>query len=253
MQLPLQGLQVLVTRPAHQAGRFANLLTASGAQPKLFPVIAIEAVSTAPASLLALHQQAYDWVIFISANAVECGLSLLADSSCLAPLKLGAIGKQTASTLKRYGLNPAVVPEQGFTSEDFLAAPELQELHRQRVLIVRGDAGREVLAATLTERGAQVSYANVYQRCLTGSAAELKQLHANQQLDIICITSSEILHKLLQHIPAETWIYQLPLVVGSERIAITAQQLGFNNRIMVATSPADDDMLAALLKWQQGK
>jgi hypothetical protein len=41
--------------------------------------------------------------------------------------------------------------------------------------------------------------------------------------------------------------------VGSERIAITAQQLGFNNRIMVATSPADDDMLAALLKWQQGK
>lgn len=251
MQLPLQGLRVLVTRPAHQAGRFSELVTAAGALPQLFPVMAIETVRTAPDSLLQIKQAAYDWVIFISANAVESGLKLLSDYPCLEKIKIGAIGKQTAAVLSKYGLTQVIAPETGFTSEDFLALTALQDLHNQHILIVRGDAGREVLADTLKQRGAKVVYAKVYQRCSIGSGAKLKQVHAEQPLDIICITSTEILQNLLQLLGTETWIYQLPLVVGSERIAAYAQQLGFNNRIIVATSPADDAMLAALIEWRQ--
>lgn len=257
MSLPLQDLQVLVTRPAHQAGHFYDQLLAAGAQPKLFPLISIQPVATAPASLRQImtppHNPAYDWVIFISANAVELGLNLVHDTTGLTHLKLGAIGKQTAAVLQRYGLTATVTPEQGFTSEDFLAHDELQNLVGQHVLIVRGESGRELLADTLKQRGAEVSYAQVYQRKAMGSAAVLKQLHAQQQLDIICITSREILQNLLQLLPAETWIYQQTLLVGSERIAAYAQQLGFNNSIIVATSPTDDAMLAALIQWQQDK
>lgn len=251
MQLPLQGLQVLVTRPAHQAGRFHDLLITAGAQPRLFPVMAIEPVTTAPASLLQISNHAYDWVIFISANAVESSLKFFSADTCLDQFKLGAIGKQTAAALKQQGLTAAFVPEAGFTSEDFLALPELQDLTGQQVLIIRGETGRELLADTLRQRGACVSYADVYRRSAIGSAAILKQLHAKRQLDIICVTSREVLTNLLQLLPPETWIYQLPIVVGSERIAAYAQQLGFNNRIIVATSPADDAMLAALIQWQQ--
>ena len=257
MPLPLQGLQVLVTRPVHQAGRFCDLLLAAGAEPKLFPLLSIQPVALAPASLLQItttaHDKAYDWVIFISANAVEFGLSLLNDMTSLARLKLGAIGKQTATVLQQYGLTVTVTPEQGFTSEDLLALDELQQLAGQRILIIRGDSGRELLADTLKQRGADVSYAQVYQRSATGSVAGLKQLHAKQQLDIICVTSREILQNLLQLLQAETWIYQQALVVGRERIAAYAQQLGFNNSIIVATSPADDAMLAALIQWRQDK
>ena len=145
------------------------------------------------------------------------------------------------------------MPEQGFTSEDLLALDQLQNLAGQRILIVRGDSGRELLADTLEQRGADVSYAQVYRRSATGSATVLKQLHAKQQLDIICVTSREILQNLLQLLQAETWIYQQALVVGSERIAAYSQQQGFNNSIIVATSPADDAMLAALIQWQQDK
>lgn len=251
MQLPLQGLQVLVTRPAHQAGCFNELLLAAGAQPELFPVMAIETVRVAPDSLLQIKHAAYDWVIFISANAVEASLKLLNQHASLEKLKIGAIGKQTAAVLGKYGLTKVITPETGFTSEDFLALNALQDLHNQQVLIVRGDAGRELLADTLRQRGANVVYANVYQRYSIGSGAKLKQLHAAQSLDIICITSREILQNLLQLLDTETWIYQLPLVVGSERIAAYAQRIGFNNRIIVATSPADDAMLAALIQWRQ--
>lgn len=253
MHLPLQGLQVLVTRPAHQAGRFHDLLLAAGAVPRLLPLLFIQPVTTAPASLLEITADAYDWVIFISANAVEAGLGFFGDYAGLHRLKLGAIGKQTAATLQRYGLTNILTPEQGFTSEDFLALNQLQNLARQRILIVRGESGREFLAETLKQRGANVRYADVYQRNATGSAALLKQLHAKQQLDIICVTSSEILRNLLRLLPQDAWIYQIALVVGSERIAAYAQQLGFNNSIIVATSPTDDAMLAALIQRQQDK
>ncbi|WP_298608122.1 uroporphyrinogen-III synthase [uncultured Thiothrix sp.] len=251
MNLPLTDIQVLVTRPAHQAGRFYELLLAAGAKPQLFPVMAIEPINQAPDSLLAIHQQAYDWVIFISANAVEYGLNFFHDLTCFKATKLGAIGKQTAASLNKYGLQPNLVPEQGFTSEDFLTLPPVQDLTGQQVLIVRGDAGREVLAETLSARGAKVSYATVYQRSVTGSAQTLKQLHDTHGLDIICITSSEILRNLLQLLEPETWIYQYPIVVGSERISFYAQQRGFKHKIIVARSPADDEMLAALIQWQQ--
>lgn len=251
MNLPLAGLQVLVTRPAHQAGRFHELLLNAGAKPQLFPVIAIEPAKQAPDSLLAIHQQAYDWIIFISANAVACGLSFFQDFSSLQATQLGAIGKQTAAALNKYGLQPSLVPEQGFTSEDFLALPPVHDLTGKKVLIVRGDTGREVLAETLSARGAKVSYAKVYQRRVTGSASALKQLHDTHSIDIICITSSEILRNLLQVLAAETWIYHYPILVGSERIAADAQQRGFKHKIIVAKSPADDAMLAALIQWQQ--
>lgn len=251
MNLPLAGLQVLVTRPAHQAGRFHELLLTAGAKPQLFPVMAIEPAQQAPDSLLAVHQQVYDWIIFISANAVECGLSFFPELNHFKATHLAAIGKQTAAALNRHGLQPSLVPEQGFTSEDFLALPPVHDLTGQQVLIVRGDTGREVLAETLSARGAKVSYAQVYQRHVTGSAPALKQLHDTHGIDIICITSSEILRNLLQVLATEPWIYHYPILVGSERIAADAQQYGFKHKIIVAQSPADDAMLAALIQWQQ--
>lgn len=251
MNLPLAGLQVLVTRPAHQAGRFHELLLNAGAKPRLFPVMAIEPVTSPPETLLAMPKQAYDWVIFISANAVESSLGFFPDLSSFQSTQLGAIGKQTAAALRNYGLEPHLVPEQGFTSEDFLALPQVQYLIGQDILIIRGDAGRELLGETLSARGATVSYANVYRRSVTGSAQALKQIHLAAALDIICITSSEILRNLLQLLATETWIYRYPLLVGSERIAAYAEQCGFQHKIIVAHSPADDEMLAALIQWRQ--
>lgn len=251
MHLPLEGIQVLVTRPAHQARQFQELLLDVGAKPTLFPVMAIEPVKLAPTSLLKITEQVYDWVIFISANAVEYGLGFFSNYSSLQTVKLGAIGKQTAAALEKYGLKVAVVPDTGFTSEDFLALNELQNLVGQKVLIVRGQTGRELLGESLQARGAELSYATVYKRSVLGSASDLKQIQVTQELDIICVTSSEILRNLLQLAQPDTWIYQQVLLVGSERIATYAQQLGFKKRIIVAASPADHDMLAALIKWQQ--
>lgn len=249
----LQGLHVVVTRPAQQAAAFCQQLQQAGATVIAFPVIAITPVSDSRAAQAVLAQlDSYDAVIFISANAVEHGLALLsaAQRACLQHLTLGAIGKQTAQALQQHGYAVPWLPASGFTSEDFLALPQTQAVAGKRILIVRGVGGRELLAETLRTRGAQVDYVDVYQRSRPAhDPAELKQRHARAELDIIAITSSEGLENLLAMLDYPAWLYNVPLLVGSQRLLASARQAGFTGTIVIADNPSDAAMMQALHHW----
>lgn len=248
-QKALQGLHILVTRPTHQAGAFKQLIEQAGATAHLIPLIEIQSLELIAEFLEKINQpNAYQLIIFISTNAVEHGLTIL-PRSLLTIAQLGAIGKATAATLRAHGLYAKFVPEAGFRSEDFLALPDLQQLDGQRVLIVRGLGGRELLAQTLQQRGAQVDYADVYKRiCPPSSVQRLKQLQQSTPLDIIALTSSEGLYYLAETCTDAAW-HAIPLLVGSQRTALEAQALGFQ-RLIVAENPSDSAMFTALLRWQ---
>ena len=64
----------MVTRPAGQATHLAEALVDLGAQPVLYPVLAIEAVND-PTPILdaAIRLDQYDWAMFVSPNAVRPG------------------------------------------------------------------------------------------------------------------------------------------------------------------------------------
>lgn len=258
MSETLHGLNVVVTRPAHQAAGFRHLLEQAGAQAILFPVMEVRPPTDLAAATARLSQlPSYDVALFISANAVEFGLSLLdgQQRNALQQLTLGAIGKQTAKVLQQHGFTAAWVPAQGFSSEDFLALPATQQLAGKRILIFRGEGGRELLADTLLQRGASVDYVAVYQRqgilCPKVAASRLKHLHEHQQLDIIAITSSEGLLNLLAMLDNPDWIKTVPLLVGSQRMVDTARQAGFSGTIVIADNPGNEAMLQALTDWAQ--
>ncbi|MBJ6610496.1 MAG: uroporphyrinogen-III synthase [Candidatus Thiothrix moscowensis] len=251
----LCGLHVVVTRPAHQAARFCQLVEQAGGKVIPFPVMDIAPPhNPIAAQTLLTGLQDYDVVIFISANAVRFGLSLLdaAQRQTLQHLTLGAIGKQTAEQLQQHGYNTSLVPLSGFTSEDFLALPATQQLAGKRILIFRGEGGRELLADSLRQRGASVDYVEVYRRLRPSNAATpLKQHHENRQLDIIAITSSEGLLNLLALLDNPAWIKTLPLLVGSQRMVETARQAGFSTTLVIADNPGDEAMFQALTHWAQ--
>lgn len=253
----LNGLIVVVTRPPHQAARFQQMLEAAGAQVVLFPLMSIQSPGN-PGQVLARLAQlhTYDVVLFISANAVAFGMALLDEGQkqVLASLTVGAIGKKTAQALNAQGLPVHWVPANGFTSEDFLALPAVQHLDGKRILIFRGDGGRELLAETLRKRGAVVEYVDVYQRiCPQISPLVLKQHHEQRQLDIIAITSSEGIGNLLALAGSPDWITTIPLLVGSQRMVETARQAGFTGNLVLANDPGDEAMFAALTNWVQEK
>lgn len=250
----LNGLGVLVTRPAHQAGHLCDLIAAAGGRPIRFPTLAIRDLSDSPAVDALLARLAdYQLAIFISPNAVRYGLAAIARHGGLpAKLRLATVGHGSAVALEQtLGRAPDIVPTDTYDSEALLALPALLQVAGQRILILRGEGGRELLADTLRQRGASVDYAEVYRReCPAPKRAEQDWL---EKADIISITSSEALQNLMAMIPAQQRAQLLAkqLVVISERTALLAQQLGFHHPPIVTTRAGDEAILQAISDWTQ--
>jgi uroporphyrinogen-III synthase len=130
----------------------------------------------------------------------------------------------------------------------------MQAVQGQRILIVRGEGGRDELADTLSERGADVQYLNVYKRIIPSTNnAHVIALLEQHQLDVITATSGEVLQNLLIMLDAAHHqpLFSLPLIVVSDRIKQLATELGFK-RIAVADSPSDEAILETVNQSNRG-
>ncbi|MCK5718169.1 MAG: uroporphyrinogen-III synthase [Thiomargarita sp.] len=235
----LTGLNILITRPAHQAEHLCQLISAEGGHPVRCPVIEIIDI----ADKNALHNccDTKDFAIFISTNAVEKTLFSLGDFPQTLPII--SVGKRTAETLKIWGLN-ARCAAPPFNSESVLALPELQEISGKQIVIFRGEGGRELLADTLRKRGAIVTYINVYRRI----QPTIPDAIANTHIDIITVTSVESLHNFFNLFEEKSWITTASLVVMSTRVYHKAEQMGLKIPLFVAPNASDEGLLNAVLQ-----
>ncbi|MDP2827716.1 MAG: uroporphyrinogen-III synthase [Sulfuricellaceae bacterium] len=250
---PLQGLGVLVTRPAHQAANLARLISDAGGEPILFPVLEILDPSDQTALLATLSRlDAFDLAIFISPNAVNKAMNLiLARRSWPASLGVAAIGKGSRRELLRYGMENVLVPENRFDSEGLLALPSLQAMQGRQVVIFRGEGGRELLGDTLMARGAALEYAECYRRGKpTLDAAPLLHRWARGEIHAVTVTSSESLHNLFDLLGklGQQWLRKTPLFAPHEKIAALGASLGLES--VIVTPEGDEGMLAGLIEWQ---
>jgi uroporphyrinogen-III synthase len=239
---------VLVTRPADQAEGLCRRIEARGGRAVRFPTVEICAPAD-PGAAQARLSERWDIVVFISRNAVAGALSLAGDALRECPSRLASVGRATAAAMSGAGLTPSLVPDAGFDSEALLDMPALRNVAGSRVLIVRGEGGRELLAATLAERGAEVGYAEVYRRTAAAPATVSQTARWQESLGLLTATSDEVLRNLLLLVPAlaHPWLKALPLAVLSGRNAATARALGFV-RVAVAPQPGDDGIVAALCR-----
>ncbi len=251
----LAGLGVLVTRPEPQAAPLARLLEAHGARVYRLAAIELQAREDRAALRAALGPlDRFNWIVFVSANAVRFGRYLLDGHR---DLKLVAIGPATAAALNQAGSRVALVPDEGFDSEALLASPELSHVQGQRVLIVRGDGGRELLAEELRTRGATVSYAEVYQRrCarpVPGAVAAVEAEWSRGGIQAVTATSAELLRCLaeLLGVRGRELLIGSVLLAGGERIAAAARAAGHVGPIVVARQPDDVGLVDALLEWRR--
>jgi uroporphyrinogen-III synthase len=237
----------MVTRPEQQADRLCRLIEKMGGSAVRFPVLEIIPVNGVQLTLKVVGKlQSFDWIVFVSANAVNFALRSSMENTKIPPqVNVAAVGRATAKALRKAGVRVDLLPETGFNSEALLATPELQQLEGQSVLIVRGTGGRELLADELRLRGARVEYLEVYKRLKPVMAVEpiLKRLE-NNDLDVITVTSSEALQNLISAFDEKIKqrLLSIPLVVISERIKRLANKIGFKN-IAVAAEPSDTAIL----------
>jgi uroporphyrinogen-III synthase len=245
----LAGVAVLVTRPVRQAADLVRRLSALGAAPIAWPAIVIlPPADTAALARVQATLDRYDLAIFVSANAVEYGvgdpLRWPASLTAFAP------GPGTAEAMAAVGIANARIPATTFDSEGLLALPELDHVGGKRVIVFRGDGGRETLGDTLRARGATVDYVACYRRAAPSpsAAASLVATLRERRLHAITLTSSEGLDNLLDALgsDARALLTDVPLFVPHPRIAAHARDRGW---AAIATPGSDAGLIGGLLEW----
>ena len=248
MTAALRGVGVVITRPARQAAGLAAEIAALGGVPLIFPAMVILPPAD-QAALRAVHWDIahYDIAIFVSANAVEYGVS----DPAMWPARILTLapGPGTAAALVAVGIGNVRVPATTMDSEGLLALPELESVAGKRVVIFRGDSGRELLRSALEARGAQVTQVECYRRARPESAAGLVEAWRERRVDAVTLTSSEGLDNLWAIFGAESrgYLAATPVFVPHPRIAEHARALGL--REVIATPPADSGLIASLLEY----
>ncbi len=249
-QAPLRGRTIVVTRPAHQASVLSQLIDQAGGRSVAFPAIAIEPPLDPKAAADTLHEIAsFDFVIFASSNAVEQAF-VLAPGLGRGLRNAFAIGTATAQALHNRGVSNVIVPEEAADSEALLRLPQLQDVRERRVLIVRGEGGRELLAQTLEGRGASVQRAECYRRVAPGGRPDqlLAQWEAGA-IDAVIAMSSETLSNFYDLIGerGRELLRTTPLFVPHARIAEAASRLGLAD--VAITDAGDEGVVRGLSAW----
>ena len=251
MKTELGGVGVLITRPAGQSGRVAELIHASGGEPILFPAMRIEPLPDIDRTVALNDLQQFALVIFVSPNAVRVAMPHIVRNGGLpAHAKVAAVGPGTAAELKKTGVRDIISPQEGFDSEALIRQLSSLPLGSSRALVIRGQGGRELLGETLRSRGAIVEYLECYRRITPDrDMEELLPLWRSGDLKACIATSSTIVTNLcaMAGEAGRPWLLGTPFFVSHPRVAVTAFSRGVQ-RVFVAGN-GDEALVAGLEAW----
>ncbi|SDT89393.1 uroporphyrinogen-III synthase [Halopseudomonas salegens] len=243
--------RVLLTRSNADNARLAAQLQARGIASHSLPLLDLQPLTETPQQRsLMLDLDRYHAVMVVSPTAARLGLLRLDRYWPQPPIGQHwfAVGAGTAAPLADYGL-PVVYPQQGQDSESLLALPIWAELLQQdglRVMIWRGEGGREHLANQVRAAGGQVDYLELYRRQpgpdLTSG---LMAAEAAGVSDILLLSSQAL--QFWQQAAAERWPHQAGwrCWVPGERVAALARAAGCKD-VRVCAGADDAALLAAI-------
>ena len=250
----LEGRMIAVTRPAAQAGALCRAIEEEGGEAFRFPLLEIVPVTdTAVFAPIAARLDTFDFAFFVSPNAVEHGLAGLRQIRSWPPgLRVAAVGQGSARMLDKHGFAEVIAPKEGFDSEAVLALPTFapEAVRGCAVLIVRGDAGRELLGETFVARGVRVEYLSCYhRRCPRADPAPLMELAAQGRLDALSITTGEGVDHLARIVGNEglARLSAVPVFVSHPRIAARCRLHGLEQTIVAGAG--DEALLRALIAF----
>ena len=237
-------MKVLLTRPKGSNDSMLNALKKKGIEAVETPLMEIKPAKPCQSMISKLEQ--VNKVIFISQHAVKYFSSFF--KTLPTDCEVFAVGERTSQALQYENIGCSSTAESRQDSEGLLQLKQLQSIKDERIVIVRGQGGRETLALELSSRGAEVSYCEVYQRAMPlFKGVEIAKLWQQQSIDTILITSGEMLLNLLKLIDSEqrAWVEQCVVVVPSERVAKIAADKGLT-QVINANGASQSAMLTVI-------
>ena len=198
---------VLLTRPGHQCGELKRLFENHGATVFIQPTIEILPPGDWRDVDLAIQSVSRcDILVFASSNGVSAFFDrakiLFSENfeNCTRNLpKIFATGPGTAETLAGYGVTDVQIPNETYDAEGIVKLLASQGIVGKKVMIVRGNRGRDVLPDELRRLGADVRQVTVYQSIdLTEPSQEIASLLQCGKIHWVTVTSSAIGRSLVR-------------------------------------------------------
>jgi uroporphyrinogen-III synthase len=261
---------IVITRPSEQGLQLSEALQMSffksGIAKELSPkIISLPLLTIVPKTdgglsdqiIQALHSA--ELAIFVSPNAIECTLRLLKKpwqelANYLIPI--GVMGGSSMTCLKNHGIGtestptPVILPQDKAHWDSEGLWLELQNLQwnwqEKKVLIFKGEGGRDWLAETLKNAGARVDAISVYARVplALGSPAWRGVHEMDFAQSLWLLTSSEAVRYLGQ---AKLPLNYATAICPHHNIADAAKKAGFGE--VLVSAPGDDALITAMQVW----
>lgn len=248
--------RLLLTRSAPDCDLQAEYLATLDITAECLPLLEIKPLPETPLQCSQLLDfDRYSTLIVVSKHAAELILERLDYYWPQLPIQQTwfTVGKATADILQAANLT-VHYPTMGDDSEALWELADFQENLANpqcRVLIIKGQGGREWLADKLQLAGISTEIIELYQRQPPNYTEDFfwRKL-AEKQSNAIVISSGQALNNLHQLVKTN-WqkLIKIPLFVPSQRVAEQAKNLGIQ-RIINCNGAGIDALINALNKHQ---
>ena len=264
---------IVITRPSGQARQQVELLQKAIHQSDIrseVNIISLPLLTIFPkdygqlADHIASALKDADLAIFVSPNAIESVMRLLERnwqdfSKKIIPV--GVMGGSSRLALSNHGVGledtptPVLMPQESGRWDSEGLWKELQKLDwdwaTKKIVIFKGDGGREWLADTLKKAGATVEAISTYSRIPLDldnpTWQSIREMDFSTSFWIL--TSSEAV-RYLGSVAKDQFAQNLNLahaICPHDNIADAAQAIGFGE--VFITEPGDEAMIKAALAW----
>jgi len=266
---------IVITRPSGQARQLIEVLTQaiekSGVAKRTFPeILSLPLLTIVPKDNLALADHIAsalkdaDLAIFVSPNAIESVMRLLERdwqdfSKKIIPI--GVMGGSSKLALQNHGIGleetptPIVIPKNNEHWDSEGLWQELQGLKwdwtNKKIVIFKGEGGRDWLADTLKKAGATIETISTYTRIPLDVDNPAWQAIGEMDFSksLWLLTSSEAV-RYLGDIAKDQFAQTLgsaSALCPHHNIADAAELIGFGE--VFTTEPGDEALIKATLAW----
>jgi len=266
---------IVITRPSGQARQLIEVLTQaiekSGVAKRTFPeILSLPLLTIVPKDNLALADHIAsalkdaDLAIFVSPNAIESVMRLLERdwqdfSKKIIPI--GVMGGSSKLALQNHGIGfeetptPIVIPKNNEHWDSEGLWQELQGLKwdwsNKKIVIFKGEGGRDWLADTLNKAGATIETISTYTRIPLDVDNPAWQAIGEMDFSksLWLLTSSEAV-RYLGDIAKDQFAQTLgsaSALCPHHNIADAAELIGFGE--VFTTEPGDEALIKATLAW----
>jgi len=252
----LSGVTVVVTRAADQAESFECAIRRRGGEALLVPALLIRDLEPEEAQLRLLAGNVdgpAPVVVFTSPNAVKSCITALRvrGSSLRVDAPLVSIGAGTETALAALGLSSQ--RPQSANAESLIELPMLRHGMGQRLCIVKGQGGRDVLSPGLSQQGWNVTEIISYARSMPAADLTPSLSQWRRAPKVVCtFMSGDTARNLVQMVRVygesdTSMVQSTPAVVISRRVEQILLSLEWTGPVAVANGTSVDDQLSSAI------